>query len=141
MSSFTLSILLAVVACVIAGIIGGLTLARPQPMLGVAGLGEDAEAATNIATQGRAFGGMLVLAHGATALFLGYQPSVGAAMGFGLAMAWMGAAAGRAVALLTDRSRTPFNVGGLVFELLIGLTLALPFWNQGRLTLSGGVMV
>jgi hypothetical protein len=141
MSSFALSILLAVIACVIAGTIGGLTLARPRPMLGVAGLGEDAQAEVNITTQGRAFGGMLVLAHAATALFLGYQPSVGAAMAFALAMAWMGAAGGRAVALLADRTRTPFNVGGMVFELLLGLTLALPFWNQGRMTFSGGVMV
>jgi hypothetical protein len=141
MSSFALSILLAVIACVIAGTIGGLTLARPQPMLGVAGLGEDSAASVNIATQGRAFGGMLVLAHGATALFLGYQPSVGAAMAFALAMAWLGASAGRAISLLTDPTRTPFNVGGLVFELLLGLTLALPFWNQGRMTFNGGVMV
>ncbi|MDB5455902.1 MAG: hypothetical protein JWP92_1487 [Caulobacter sp.] len=141
MSSFALSILLAVIACVIAGTIGGLTLARPQPMLGVAGVGEDPAASVNIATQGRAFGGMLVLAHGATALFLGYQPSVGAAMAFALAMAWLGASAGRAISLLTDPTRTPFNVGGLVFELLLGLTLALPFWNQGRMTFNGGVMV
>src|SRR4051812_30747021 len=141
MSSFALSLLLAIVACVIAGVIGGLTLARPQPMLGVAGLGEDAAASVNVTTQGRAFGGMLVLAHGAAALFLGYQPSVGAAMAFALAMAWLGASAGRAVALLTDATRTPFNVGGLVFELLLGVTLALPFWNQGRMPLGGGILV
>jgi hypothetical protein len=142
MSSFTLSLFLAVVACVLGGVLGGLTLARPQAMLGLAGLGTDDAARTNVVVQGRAFGGLLVLSHGGAALFLGYQPSVGAAMAFALAVGWMGAAGGRAVSLLIDRSRTRFNVGSLVFELLIGLTLALPFWNQGRMpSLSGGTWV
>lgn len=148
-SSYGLSLLLAVIACVIGGALGGLTLARPGSMLGRVGLaGEDAGAAPASPAlspqglaQGRAFGGLLILSHATAALFLGYQSSVGAAMAFALAMAWLGAALGRTISLLIDKAGGRFNLGSLAFEVLIAATLALPFFNAGRLVVRGARML
>ncbi|CAN5235444.1 DUF4345 family protein [soil metagenome] len=143
-SSYGLSLILAIIACVIGGVLGGLTLARPGSVLGLTtlpGEGEtdaDAPPATGLATEGRALGGLLILSHAATALFLGYQSSVGAAMAFALAMAWLGAALGRAVSVLIDRPRSRLNLTSLAFEVLIAITLCLPFFNAGRLVVLRG---
>jgi hypothetical protein len=59
-------------------------------------------------------------------------------MAFALAMAWMGAALGRAVSALVDRARGRFNLGSLVFEVMIAVTLSLPFFNAGRLIVLRG---
>ena len=137
MSSYALSLLMAIVACVIGGIFGGMALARPGP---TPGLAEAETATTSIATQGRAFGGLLILAHAGTALYLGYQPSVGAAMAFGLGLAWFGSALGRVASIRLDRIPARAEAGNLAFEILIGLTLCLPFFNAGRLVLRGGMI-
>ena len=137
MSSYALSLLMAIVACVIGGIFGGMALARTAPAPGQA---EGEAAATSVATQGRAFGGLLILAHAGTALYLGYQPSVGAAMAFGLALAWFGSALGRVASIRLDRIPARVEAGNLAFEILIGLTLCLPFFNAGRLVLRGGMI-
>jgi hypothetical protein len=147
-SSYGLALVLAMIACVIGGVLGGLTLARPGAVLGLTALDDDAgdgddassTAAARIAgkTEGRALGGLLILSHATAALFLGYQSHVGAAMAFALAMAWMGAALGRAVSALVDRARGRFNLGSLVFEVMIAVTLSLPFFNAGRLIVLRG---
>lgn len=146
-SSYGLSLFLAIIACVIGGVLGGLTLARPGSVLGLTALdvedpaGDASPAARpqiDGKTEGRALGGLLILSHAAAALFLGYQSHVGAAMAFALAMAWMGAALGRAVSALVDRARDRFNLGSLAFEVLIAITLALPFFNAGRLVVLRG---
>jgi hypothetical protein len=147
-SSYGLSLVLAMIACVIGGVLGGLTLARPGSVLGLTALdvdaGGDGDASpatgSQIAgkTEGRALGGLLILSHATAALFLGYQSHVGAAMAFALAMAWMGAALGRAVSALVDRARGRFNLGSLVFEVMIAVTLSLPFFNAGRLIVLRG---
>ena len=148
LSSYGLSLVLAIIACVIGGVLGGLTLVRPGAVLGLTALDEDAgdgdeappAASARIAgrTEGRALGGLLILSHAAAALFLGYQSHVGAAMAFALAMAWAGAALGRAVSALVDRARGRFNLGSLVFEVMIAVTLSLPFFNAGRLVVLRG---
>ena len=142
-SSYGLSLILAMIACVIGGVLGGLTLVRPGSVLGLTALDgdtarDDDAAPTASRTEGRALGGLLILSHGAAALFLGYQSSVGAAMAFALAMAWMGAALGRAVSALVDRSRDRFNLSSLAFEVTIAVTLSLPFFNAGRLVVLRG---
>jgi len=83
MSSYALSLLLAVIACVIGGALGGIALARPAQMLGLAGLAEGETAPTPLLSEGRAVGGLLVLSHAGAALYLGYQPGIGAAMASG----------------------------------------------------------
>ena len=140
MSSYALSLLLAVIACVIGGALGGIALARPAQVLGLAGLAEGESAPKPLLSEGRAFGGLLVLSHAGAALYLGYQPGVGATMAFVLALAWFGAALGRTASLLIDRAGGRFNLGNLVFEILIGITLSLPFLNPGRLVLRGGMI-
>lgn len=145
-SSYGLALVLAMIACVIGGVLGGLTLVRPGAVLGLTALDDDAgegdEPAANARiagkTEGRALGGLLILSHAAAALFLGYQSHVGAAMAFALAMAWAGAAMGRAVSALVDRARGRFNLGSLVFEVTIAVTLSLPFFNAGRLVVLRG---
>ena len=139
-SSYGLSLILAIIACVIGGVLGGLTLARPGSVLGLTALGNDTDAppATGLATEGRALGGLLILSHAATALFLGYQSSIGAAMAFALAMAWLGAALGRAASVLIDKPKNRLNLTSLAFEILIAVTLCLPFFNAGRLVVLRG---
>ena len=150
-SSYGLALVLAMIACVIGGVLGGLTLVRPGAVLGLTALDDDAgdgdEPAANARiagkTEGRALGGLLILSHATAALFLGYQSNVGAAMAFALAMAWMGAALGRAVSALVDRSamdkaRERFNLSSLAFEIMIAVTLSLPFFNAGRLVVLRG---
>jgi len=137
-SSYGLSLLLAIIACVIGGVLGGLTLARPGSILGLTVLDGKDDAPIAGKTEGRALGGLLILSHAAAALFLGYQSHVGAAMAFALAMAWMGAALGRAVSALVDRARDRFNLASLAFEILIAVTLSLPFFNAGRLVVLRG---
>jgi hypothetical protein len=148
-SSYGLALLLAIIACVIGGVLGGLTLARPGSVLGLTALdGErvtegDEGASAGRKTEGRALGGLLILSHATAALFLGYQSHVGAAMAFALAMAWMGAALGRAVSALVDRApldkaRSGFNLSSLAFEVMIAVTLSLPFFNAGRLVVLRG---
>lgn len=148
-SSYGLSLVLAIIACVIGGVLGGLTLVRPGSVLGLTALDGVAENETAAApsaggkTEGRALGGLLILSHATAALFLGYQSSVGAAMAFALAMAWMGAALGRAVSALVDRAamdkaRGRLNLSSLAFEVMIAATLSLPFFNAGRLVVLRG---
>jgi hypothetical protein len=150
-SSYGLSLVLAMIACVIGGVLGGLTLVRPGSVLGLTALeggGEDdpptaTASSTEGKTEGRALGGLLILSHATAALFLGYQSNVGAAMAFALAMAWMGAALGRAVSALIDRApenkaKTRFNLSSLAFEVMIAVTLSLPFFNAGRLVVLRG---
>src|SRR6187551_963719 len=47
MSSYGLSLVLAVIACVIGGVLGGLTLARPGSVLGLTALEADIEEPAN----------------------------------------------------------------------------------------------
>lgn len=143
MSSYALSLILAVIACVIGGVLGGLVLARPDSMLGLAGLKSEQDGGVNAITEGRAFGGLLIASHGAVALFLGWQSSAGAAMALVLAVAWFGAAFGRLVSMLLQKAGGRFNYGSVVLDILMGVTLALPFFNEGSLPLHriGGSML
>ncbi|USQ96631.1 DUF4345 family protein [Caulobacter sp. RL271] len=137
MSSYVLSLLLAVLACIIGGTLGGMILARPQVMLELAGLADEANSKPKLFAEGRAMGGVLIASHGIAALYLGYQPRIGAAMALVLAVAWLGAAAGRALSAALDKDAGRFNAGSMVFNALIGVTLSLPFFNIGRVVLRG----
>lgn len=137
MSSYVLSLFLAVLACVIGGTLGGMILARPQVMLELAGLSDEASPKPRLFAEGRALGGVLIASHGVAALYLGYQPRIGAAMALALAVAWLGAAGGRALSAALDGEQGRFNAGSMVFNALIGITLSLPFFNIGRVVLRG----
>ncbi|WP_245863766.1 DUF4345 family protein [Caulobacter mirabilis] len=132
--------ILAVLACCLAGGMGGYVLARPDEALQRAGLApaEDNRAAL---AGVRGFGGLLVLAHGGTAALLGYYPSVGASMALALALAWAGAAVGRAASTAIDRRVDGASIQALPFEVLMGLTLSLPFWAGRQFDPSPAVWV
>ena len=137
MSSYVLSLFLAVVACVLGGALGGMILARPQTMLGLAGLADEDTPKSPLFAEGRAFGGMLIASHGIAALYLGYQPRLGAAMALALAVGWLGAAAARALSAIKDGEAGRFNAGSIVFNALLGITLSLPFFNVGPYVARG----
>lgn len=141
MSSYVLSLFLGVVACIIGGTLGGMILARPQVMLDLAGLADESTPKPPLFAEGRAMGGVLIASHGVAALYLGYQPRIGAAMALALAIAWLGAAAGRAISLAVDGGGGRFNASALIFNALIGVTLALPFFHVGRVVLQGARLV
>lgn len=119
--------ILAVLACCLAGGMGGYVLARPEDALQRAGLAPaDGEGGALAGVRG--FGGLLIVAHAGTAGLLGYYPSVGSSMALALALAWTGAAIGRAASTALDRRVDGGSIQALIFEVLMGLTLSLPFW-------------
>jgi hypothetical protein len=70
----------------------------------------------------RATYGGLFLAMGAFALVM-QSPDVFRVVG----VAWLGAAAARAFSVVRDNSRSGANIGGIVMEGLIGLSMLLPW--------------
>lgn len=54
-----------------------------------------------------------------------------------MAIAWLGAAAGRAVSLALDGAGARYNLGSIVFNALIGLTLTLPSFQVGKIIMRG----
>jgi len=48
---------------------------------------------------------------------------------------------GRGYSMVKEDAPTPFNTGALIFEMLMGLTLALPFWSLTSLAALGGAPV
>jgi hypothetical protein len=131
-SAVDLSLLLAIVACVLGGVLGGLVLAgrAPQP------LGATVDAAGPL---GRGMGGALIAAHGAVAGMLGYDPRVGACMAITLTFAWLGAAAGRI--LIARRLKLAADGPSLGFEILMAVALAAPFWAVTTALSRSGVTV
>lgn len=71
----------------------------------------------------RATYGGFFLALGACGLLL-RDPLVWSVIG----VAWLGAAAGRAISVPVDESYEPKNLGGIVFEATLGLLLLAPHW-------------
>lgn len=137
MSNYVLSLFLAVLACVIGGTLGGMILARPSTMLELAGLADETTPRSPLLAEGRALGGVLIISHAAAALYLGYQPRIGAAMALTLAVAWLGAALGRFVSMLLDGAVGRFNTGSIMFNALIGVTLTLPSFQLGKIIVRG----
>lgn len=127
--------LVAVLACCLAGSLGGYILARPEEALERRGLSA-LEGASPLAAA-RSYGAMLLMAHAGTAGLLGYYPSVGAAMALGLALLWAGAAIGRLYSHLVDRQGDPASVQTLIVEAMMGLCLALPYWASRRIDIVG----
>lgn len=137
----TLALILAVVACCIGGALGGYALARPEEVAAMVGLRTDPDKPHSISEVRATYGGLFLLSHGGVAAALGYAPSVGATMALTLALAWMGAAVGRAYSMVREDVGTAFNVRATVFEALMGVTLALPFWSLISAARESGVLV
>lgn len=125
--------ILAVFACCLAGGLGGYALVRPRDALALRGLTPGDQAARGLA-MARSFGAMLLLAHGGTAGMLGYYPSLGATMALALSLLWAGSAMGRLISGALDGHADAADVQVLILEVLMGVTLALPFWAGRQLT-------
>lgn len=123
---------LAVLACCLAGGLGGYILARPHEALARRGL-TALEGTPGAMGTARSFGAMLLMAHAGAAGLLGYYPSVGATMALALALLWAGSAAGRLVSGALDGHNDPAAIQSLLLDVLMGLTLALPFWASRQL--------
>ncbi|HEX6860928.1 MAG TPA: DUF4345 family protein [Caulobacteraceae bacterium] len=136
-----LAIILAVIACCIGGAMGGYALARPHEAARLVGLTPDPEKPHALAEVRATYGGLVVLSHAAVAGALGYAPYAGAWMALTLSAAWTGAALARGWSMMKDDSDTSFNVRATVFEFLMGVTLALPFWSLSGSGGGGGVLV
>ncbi len=142
MSTLGLATLLAVVACVIGGALGGFALARPLEALGMVGLRADEEKGHSLSEARATYGGLFLLSHAGTAAFLGYAPQIGACMAFALGFAWAGAAVGRVWSMTRDPGANgAFNVRATVFEMLMAATLSLPFWSYAGMLRGGAVLV
>ncbi|WP_269714571.1 hypothetical protein [Caulobacter sp. NIBR2454] len=133
MASHTLSTVLAILACMIGGAMGGYLLASPDGAMKRIGLLRESETAG--LAQARAVGGALVAAHAVAAALLGYAPLAGAALSIGLSALWFG---GAASSLL---NRTPGRQTGVLLALLMAASLASPFWSYGKILLTRGLMV
>jgi hypothetical protein len=131
-SAVDLSLTLAIVACVLGGVLGGLVLAGRAP----GPLGEVVDSAGPV---GRGLGGALIAAHGATAGMLGYDPRVGACMAIALTFGWFGAAGGRI--LIARRLKLAADGPSLGFEILMAVALAAPFWAITTALSRSGVSV
>lgn len=123
---------LAVLACCLAGGLGGHVLARPREALAKRGL-TALDGTPGALGAARSFGAMLLMSHAGAAGLLGYYPSVGAAMAMALSLLWAGSALGRLVSGMLDGHNDPAAVQNLLFDVLMGLTLALPFWANRQL--------
>lgn len=124
---------LAVLACCLAGGLGGFALARPHEALQLRGLVALEASVDGLATT-RGFGAMMLMAHAGTAGLLGYYPSLGAMMALALSLLWAGSAIGRVASSVLDGKADPRGVQLVIVEVLMGLTLSLPFWESRQLT-------
>ena len=107
---------LALVACIVGGVRGGLMLAETdhpvfQPW--------SAEVAPL-----RTLGIALLVTHAATAAVLGYNASIGQGMGLALGLGWMATAGVH----FWDARKLGERPRGAIVELLTGIVLALPAW-------------
>lgn len=125
--------LLAVLACCLAGSLGGYVLARPHEALTKRGLAA-LEGTPGALGAARSFGAMLLMSHAGAAGLLGYYPSVGASMALALSLLWAGSAIGRLASSVLDGQTDPAGIQGLLLDVLMGLTLSLPFWASRQLT-------
>ena len=129
LANLNLAVMIAVIACCLGGVMGGLRIARPRT---VSARGRAEE---------RALAGALILSHAGAAMALGYAPGMGRLMAAVLALAWFGAAVGRGVSLFLDRSKDPMLRQAAIVEMLMALALALPWLGIGSESFGGSVEV
>lgn len=141
MSSPDLALLLAVIACCIGGALGGYALARPEDVTEMVGLRRDPDKPHSLSEVRATYGGLFLVSHGGTAAALGYAPDIGASMSLALALAWAGAGVARGWSMAKDDADTPFNIQATIFEFLMAVALALPFWSLISDARASGVMV
>ena len=142
MTTLHMSLFLAVIACLMGAGLGALALLRPGRVLTMVGLSLREGVAHSVSEVRATYGGLFFVSHSGTALALALSPKIGACMAAALGLAWSGAAFGRVVSMITDRTVNRFNLGATAFEAVMGLTLATPLWAYMRLihlSLNGAI--
>jgi len=129
LANLNLAVMIAVIACCLGGVMGGLRIARPRTVK-ARGRAEE-----------RALAGALILSHAGAAMALGYAPSMGRLMVGALSLAWLGSAIGRTASLVLDRNHDPMLRQAAIVELLMGVALALPWLGVGSASFGGSVEV
>ena len=128
---FSAPFLIAVAACCTSGALGGFAFAKPRSALEWVGLTPAADSNHGL-SETRAFGGSLLVAHFMAAWLLGYMPGLGADICLGLALLWAGAALGRIVSVIFDRTGGARSRWVLVMEIMTALALTLPWWAANQ---------
>ncbi len=137
-----MSLVLAGSAACIGALLGLLAFLWPAKAAEIVRLRPDWDAAGGYAEFRATFGGLLLLAHLAVLLAIVMREQAGMASVIGASFAvgagWLGAAIGRALAMLVDhgehQTRTGYNAFSTVFELALALALLAPWLGH----LGGG---
>jgi hypothetical protein len=134
MTGVSFTVWLALIACVIGGIRGGLLLGAalwPERHPG-----EDGPPPVAPSTEAKALGAAMLAAHAGSAAVLGYSAALGQGMALALGLGWIAAAAVR----FWSARKLGQTASGAVLELLMGVVLALPAW-AGLARLARGAVI
>jgi len=131
----TVAVWLAGLAATIGALLGLFALLAPAKAAEIVRLRPDPDSPGGFAEFRATYGGLLFFAHMAVLLAIVMQAQAGMASVIGAAFAvgagWLGAAIGRAVAMVVDdgehRTRTGYNTFSTLFELGLGLALIAPW--------------
>ncbi len=130
-----MTVILAGGAAAIGAILGVIALLWPQRAAQIVRLRADPDATGGFAEFRATYGGLLLFAHLAVLLAIVMREQAGMASVIGASFAvgagWLGAALGRALAMLVDHrehaTRTGYNAFSTVFELALALALLAPW--------------
>lgn len=130
-----MTLILAGGAAAIGALLGLYSLLWPQQAAKVVRLCPDPDMKGGFAEFRATYGGLLLFAHLAVllAIFMREQAGMASVIGtsFAVGAGWLGAALGRALAMLADhekrQTRTGYNAFSTVFELALALALLAPW--------------
>lgn len=130
-----MTVILAGGAAAIGAILGIISLLWPQKAAQIVRLRASPDAKGGFAEFRATYGGLLLFAHLAVLLAIVMREQAGMASVIGASFAvgagWLGAALGRALAMLLDHreheTRTGYNAFSTVFELALALALLAPW--------------
>ena len=136
----TLDLWLAASAAIIGALLGLLSLISPERASHIVRLQPIQNAPGGFAEFRATYGGLLLFAHLAVllAILMREQAGMASVIGasFAVGAAWLGAALGRALAMLADhekhQTRTGYNAFSTVFELALALALLAPWIGHLR---------
>ena len=130
-----MTLILAGGAAAIGALLGLISLLWPQKAAEIVRLSPNPASKGGFAEFRATYGGLLLLAHLAVllAIFMREQAGMASVIGasFAVGAGWLGAALGRALAMLADhgahQTRTGYNAFSTVFELALALALLAPW--------------
>ena len=133
-----MTLILAGGAAAIGALLGLISLLWPHKAARIVRLCPDPASKGGFAEFRATYGGLLLFAHLAVllAIFMREQAGMASVIGasFAVGAGWLGAALGRAIAMLADhgahQTRTGYNLFSTVFELALALALLAPWLDH-----------